>query len=377
MSAVRNACDPCHRRKIRCTTSRNGGPCLHCKSRGLSCYFLPQYRSGRPRLNAPPPSSAVAIDHDALALTPPYTAVAGHGRGSDASERRPHQDFLVTPEHQQDYGLHDSDQTLKSPSITDDVLLELQQYSIFPDFAGSSLSHRSFPDISDHDSVFETTSTPLSAKIPITPWSTPSQNPTDGGTSTEFQSKAFQEDAFFNLLQQCLKLQRHLLAVEDLSAQVSDNGSTLPLCQRADMPDSQMQEMLEDVEANYKLILEICEKGVTLPKSPPGQAVSLPEKPPSQLLDPALISLITAVIFKALQICNIVLSGAGVRARSMADVLLYKRLDVNITLARIVMSKVEALALKRMLPWQELSNRTVHVERRFAEKREKLKSNAS
>lgn len=143
------------------------------------------------------------------------------------------------------------------------------------------------------------------------------------------------------------------------------------------MPDSQLQEMLEDVEASCKLILEICEKGATLSKSTPRKAVSLPEKPPSPLLDPASISLITAVIFKALQICNILLSGAGPRARSMVDVLLYKRLDVNITLARIVMSKVEALALNRLLPWQELSNRAVHIERRFADKREKMESNAS
>lgn len=398
---VRNACDACHRRKIRCITARNGGPCHHCQSRGLSCYFLPRYRSGRPRLNPPPPSSSTTtIDHDALAITPPHTAIAEHAPRSDVFEWGPHQDFPVTPEHQQDYGLQDSDQALRSPSITDEVLFELQQHSVFSDFAGSSHSHHSFEDMSDHDSVFKPTSTPLSAKIPTTSWSTPPQGPSDRGTPTQFQNKAFQEYAFSNLLQQCTKLQRHLLAAEDLSVQQAsdDSGGALaplpPPLQRSEMPDSQLQEMLEDVEANCKLILEICEKGAALSSkfksstTPPGQAgsSSLPveKQPPLPsssssplLLDPASTSLIAAVIFKVLQLCNVLLSGAGLRARSMTDVLLYKRLDVNITLARIVMSKVEALALHRLLPWQELSNRAVYIERRFAEKREKMESNAS
>lgn len=96
----------------------------------------------------------------------------------------------------------------------------------------------------------------------------------------------------------------------------------------------------------------------------------MPRKPTS--LDPASLSLIMAIIFKALQVCNVLLSSAGIKARSIADVLRYKRLDVSITLARVVISKVEALVPNRLPQWQELSNMVVHVERQFIQRRDKM-----
>lgn len=383
-SHVRDACDACHRRKIRCVASSEGGACHHCQSRGLSCYFLPRHRSGRPRLNQPryrsgrprsdqlQLSSPVATDHDAPQILPPYPRVAAHGPGSDIFEGHPHKDAAITLQ-QQDYRFQDSEQRLRSPSITDNVLLDLPQHSLFQDFTASS--QHPFADVSDHGGVFETPLTPLSAKTPTPSWLTPSQGPPDRRTSNEFQNRTFQEYAFSNLLQQFLKLQRHLVAAENISDQVLDDGNIFPSSQRAEMPDSQLLMMLEDVETNCKLTLEICEKGSVVSKPASGQPASPPENIPSLLLDPALISLITAVIFKILQVCNVLLSDAGLKARSISDVLLYKRLDVSITLARIIMSKVEGLALNKLLPWQELSNRAVHIERVFAEKRKKIESN--
>ncbi|KAK2594913.1 hypothetical protein QQS21_007361 [Conoideocrella luteorostrata] len=332
-------------------------------------------KSGRPRFNSQQSKSPpVADDDDAYTITPPYRTVAGHGH-APRSERSSYRTFPITPEPQQDYRPQDVDQTLPSLLLTDDVHhLELQQHAAFSDSAGLSYSHHSFADVSSHDALFETTSpAPLSAEMPAALWSTDSaslQSPPDRGTSTEPQSQAFQGYAFFNLLQQCSKLQRHLLAAEDASAQSSDDGSAMVPSRGAEMPDSKMQEMLEDVEANYKLILDICEKGAALSRPFPGQTIGLSEKPPPPLLDPASISLITAVVFKALQVCSVLLGGAGLRARSIADVLLYKRLDVNITLARIVISKIEASAPNKVPLWQELSNKVGLIERQFADKRE-------
>lgn len=260
--------------------------------------------------------------------------------------------------------------------MTADVLLELQQQTMFPDIAESPNLHHSFVDISEHDSVFDTIPTPVSVKLTATSWETPLQAPQDRGTSVEMQNKAFQEDEFSNLLQQCSKLQRHLLVAEDLYVRASEDSGVVPPNQRHEVSETQLQEMLEDVEANCKLILEIGEKSAALSKLSNGQSATTPEEQPSQILDPASISLITAIILKALQILNILLSDASLRARSMARILLYKRLDVNITLTRIVMLKLETLALHMVLPWQELSNRAAHIERRFAGERRKMESNA-
>ncbi|KAF1919507.1 hypothetical protein BDU57DRAFT_512644 [Ampelomyces quisqualis] len=171
-----------------------------------------------------------------------------------------------------------------------------------------------------------------------------------------------------------MKLQRHLLATENLADSVSVDGSILPPLQKTELSDSQLQEMLEDMEANFKLIQEICERSAATSASAPEQAGGLPRKPNCSLLDPASLSLIVAIIFKALQVCNVLLSSAGIKPRSIADVLRYKRLDVSITLARVVISKVEELVPNKLPQWQELSNMVVHVERQFSQRRETMEA---
>jgi hypothetical protein len=368
---VRNACDACHKRKIRCIPSRNGGPCHHCHSRGLSCYFLPRYRSGRPRVNPPLNSPLGTTDHNAPISAASYATLSGYTPESDVSERRSYKDLLSPSDRQLEYRLQNPAQTQRSPSISHDALLDFQQPS-FPGFSASPHPYKPYTDIPDHENIFETVLTPLSPQLTATPWSTPSQNPQDNGPNSELHSKAIQEYAFSNLLQSCSKLQRHLLATENLAAAVSVDGSILPPSQRTEMSDSQLQEMLEDMEANFKLILEICERGAASTASASEQPGGLPRKPTCSLLDPASLSLIMAVIFKALQVCNVLLSAGGIKARSIGDVLRYKRLDVSITLARVVISKVEALVPNKLPQWQELSHTVVHVERQFAERREKM-----
>lgn len=57
LQRVRNACEACHERKIKCKTSTSGGPCQSCAANGRSCFFLPRIKAGRPRRKRSPPAS--------------------------------------------------------------------------------------------------------------------------------------------------------------------------------------------------------------------------------------------------------------------------------------------------------------------------------
>lgn len=46
---VRDACQNCHRRKIRCHLIPGNSSCQHCSSNGTACLFAPRARAGRPR----------------------------------------------------------------------------------------------------------------------------------------------------------------------------------------------------------------------------------------------------------------------------------------------------------------------------------------
>lgn len=46
---VRNACEECHSRKIKCHPTEDGG-CRSCQNTGRLCFFLPRNKSGRPKV---------------------------------------------------------------------------------------------------------------------------------------------------------------------------------------------------------------------------------------------------------------------------------------------------------------------------------------
>ncbi|KIX09427.1 uncharacterized protein Z518_00507 [Rhinocladiella mackenziei CBS 650.93] len=61
---IRNACEECHNRKIRCNIPHEGGSCQSCQNNSRLCFFLPRNKSGRPKFTQPggpqPKSSANA-----------------------------------------------------------------------------------------------------------------------------------------------------------------------------------------------------------------------------------------------------------------------------------------------------------------------------
>lgn len=361
-SHVRNACDACHKRKIRCIVSRSGGPCHNCKSRGLSCYFLPRYKSGRPRIGGPPspdtidshtvplrgsiingslwPEAEKSVPSDPARKSPP-SRPDHQNSNEDLFVWDSHQDVAIQTE-QHSHDLQDSDQPLRFSSVMNDNLLDIQQPT-FLNFANPT--RHDFTNIQSDD-------------LPGAPsvWSTTSQQPSDrSGRSNETSKEA----GFASLLEYCARLQRHIMTAEEDDSTISDEGAP-STSKKSGISDGRLQEVLEDIDASCKLMLDICDEESS-PKSTSAQVSSPP--------DSASICLMTTVTFKVFQICDILFNGQGLRVRSIKDVLLQKRLDFNITQARIVTARIGHLTQNRIQISHELSKKAVQVEERFTSQR--------
>ncbi|KAK4118272.1 hypothetical protein N657DRAFT_403505 [Parathielavia appendiculata] len=101
---LRDACDACHRRKMRCP-SEGAGACANCRRTGQVCQFSPRSEMGRPRLNnragkrdqqrrtgkpanthtQPRASSAVAITSTTTAAAPEVAVGVAHSAREDTA----------------------------------------------------------------------------------------------------------------------------------------------------------------------------------------------------------------------------------------------------------------------------------------------------
>ncbi|KAF2146411.1 uncharacterized protein K452DRAFT_219698 [Aplosporella prunicola CBS 121167] len=353
---VRNACDACHKRKIRCIASRNGGPCHNCQSRGLPCFFLPRYKSGRPRMHRNYPSEDTIIGstttmsmpmetptNNASPISPAHDEILG--RKLPRAIARSNKDDPFSWNWSWRYGLPGSPQvqTQNYPGI-DAGFPDMQPgqsiESTFLDFAGPS--HRT-SDI-QQPGEFPDAQTPT--------WSTTSQHDSFG---SGIQYEISKEKDFSNLLEHCRRLQRHLTRMADICPTQSDCGSLSPE-EKPKVSDSELHEMLEDIDTSCKLMFDMCDD-------------KKPSKPVPDLakttLDPASSSLISAIAFKVFQICDVLFHNQASKNQLMRDILLQKRLDFNITQARIVMERIEQLTERGLLVSRELSKKAVNTEKLF------------
>lgn len=370
-SHIRNACDACHKRKIRCIMSRSGGSCHNCKSRGLSCYFLPRYKSGRPRIREPPSHSTIdsptvtspgSIMSSSLWPATENTVPSASGRQSPPQRADhqssndnlfvwdSHQDFAIRTE-QHSYDLQDLNQPLTFPSVSSGASLDKEQPT-FPNFPNPT--HRPFTNIQSDDLPDATS--PSTLEIQTSVWSTTSQQLSDHSGPRNETSK---EARFASLLEHCARLQRYIMTMEEYDSTTSDEGTT-SMSKEIGMSDGPLREVLEDIDASCKLMSEMCDEGLS------SKFTSAQVNSP---LDSASICLITTVTFKVFQICDILFNGQGLRICSINDVLLQKRLDFNITQAGIVTARIENLTQNNIHILQELLRKAVHIEERFTSQR--------
>lgn len=352
---VRNACDACHTRKIRCETPQGGGPCLNCQSKDLSCYFLPRYKSGRPRVNAALPDEAsggrtraaerAASSRGSRQSNASLEWSPGIGLPGDPELASPPAVQATTPQHHLqwharrtahdpshlalDYGFWDTSQPGGLPGLSAECLLDgdlmlpaLPRTAFGP--LSPSISPQKPPD--DHPA--------LPAAGPRRPG-----HETDGDTG------------FLALLQHCGQLQRLILAPDGPTPE--DDPHHTP---EQDDALGHLGDMLECVDASCNLMLRMCDG------SGPARSGSGAPQP----LDLASLSLVMAVVCKVLQACGICMRHPGMRASSIKGMLLQKKLDLNITQVRVVVAHVEQAGQGGPTSFKELSERCGNLSQRLA-----------
>lgn len=355
---VRNACKACHERKIRCIISAKGGPCRHCQSRGLSCFFLPRYRSGRPSLKAP---STSEINISAMPTATQNSSVGSHSpTQEDPMRRNPTQ--INTSNKDGPLGWNwtsparvftrrPSSIALSDPEFpTPEYLLEndfiLQDSRTGTTFPG--MPDDSFPNIPSSKSS-ETLFVGLDA--PNLTWPATSQHPSDYGSNWD---EPCREQEFASLLEHCARLQRHFQQTRDLA---TNADPSIPNSTALTSPASnhQLQELLGDIDASCNYLFGLYGHGV----------LTAPDAPLGRDPDCASASLATCIIFKVLHVCDALLDGDGLPNHGLADRLLRKRLDFNITQARIVFSRIERLTQSGRAVAQSLAKQAAAIEERF------------
>ena len=322
---VRSACEPCHQRKIRSIISTEGGSCDSCQSRRLSCFFLPRARSGRrPIANtaSTTATSSPSIDHSSSDshLSQPsidHSSSDSHlSQPSTPNLELPNDEFdwnftlpaKVFDHHPQPVGLLDIERSLSIPPTTDNFGPE--NLATNRDFSDSFKYDYQTVHLADPPAFMATDVPPLTKPTSLNP-------SVEGENKTRIK---LGEKEFSTFLQLCLQLQKHVA--------LTSGGSTGESSTRLDL-----QEMLGDVDRSCNAIFGVYGQGI----------ISKPAAPLVEDLDLASVSLVTALIFKVFQVCDIVLSCKEIRNRGLMDLLLQKRLDFNLMQARLVMSKIDEL----------------------------------
>ncbi|KAK8023360.1 hypothetical protein PG991_006599 [Apiospora marii] len=343
---VRNACDACHTRKIRCVTPQAGGPCLHCQSKDLSCYFLPRYKSGRPRANAPWTEWAGDSGHSnsnrAVEVVMEPGLVQGRRRSRpsspDCSEPawsgKRHQQ--KNPSHRQDpLGTSSSHSfwgayQCPSPSSTLPPLFHHDSPVLFaselPDLFGQDLFEQPAPTPTPAPPA-----SPPSRLIDVAPVPRMRTGVSNETIETTTQSIARRcpphepgsqgrasENQFFVLLHHCGKLQHLIQAMSPVDLPTPAGESTLGTPELQGEAPDHLGEVLERVGSSCEAMLEM-----------------------GRPMDLATWALVVAVACKVLQVFNIALSHQSLRVTTIKGMLVHKKLDLYLTQVRAVMEQIE------------------------------------
>ncbi|KAL8936439.1 MAG: hypothetical protein Q9216_004925 [Gyalolechia sp. 2 TL-2023] len=313
---VRSACEPCHERKIRCIISTDGGSCDSCQSRRLSCFFLPRARSGRrPITNQTPTTtttSSPSTNHSSSGgrLSQPQTPTSELPNDQfDWNWTLPAKDF----DHpQRSIGLLDLDTSLSNiPTINSFAL-------------HSSITDKVFSDPAKIDFHTHLADAPTFLAREMSTLAQPSTSTAPSEHESKTGTKLGDKE-FSTFLQLCTTLQKYVAFVAEMDSQsaTSEISTARP----------GLEDMLGDIDRSCNVIFGVYGQSVT----------SRSTAPLIEHLDHASISLVTALIFKIFQVCDVVLSSKELKNQGLMDLLLQKRLDFNLMQARIVMSKIDEL----------------------------------
>lgn len=342
---VRSACEPCHERKVRCISTFSGGPCDNCQSRRLDCFYLPRFKSGRR------PIGNTSL-HDETNNAPFVRA------GSDESQprrvRRKPSD-VPSLEDQNDHfdwsGTSTSRHQTPKATLPD---LDL----IVSDFRGNndfipqdSATTVVFPQSDNHrhsDSALDGLGPLLTFD---TPNSTASLNIQQDAAIAK-DMKIGQKD-FAALLDCCRKLQSHISRAVDTSPASATGELSATTTPASTISSTQVREMLDDVDSSCRTTFAIF------------GTFSRPAPQPGWELDFASASLTNALILKVFEVCDHIFSYNILNNHGLDDILLHKRLDFNLTQARVVFSKIYELTQGGALLSKDIAKNASNIEKRF------------
>ena len=354
---VRSACEPCHERKVRCIVSTDGGQCKNCKSKKQLCFFLPRHRSGRPPVQSPSQGANVSAapfnnhygDDSHILSARVETAKHNPLEETTTSTQNDYLGWNWTsptghfPERSHSVMLSSLDMTPSDAPMGNDFSL---QGSVlggdYPNLANGDTQPMqlgepsTFPGLEMSVSPEPTASLPLSDHI---------------GTT----DKHMGEKVFAMLLRCCTRLQNHVTRSADVILCSPSGESIRTPVSPSTVSIIQLQDMLGDLDASCNFIFGIYGQGIL-------------SKPAAQLrgdLDHASASLTNALILKIFQICHAVFSCNLLTKHGLDDMLLHKRLDFNITQARIVMTRIQKLTQDGLLLSRNIAMNASHLEEKF------------
>ena len=353
---VRSACEPCHERKVRCIVSTEGGPCDNCQSRKLSCFFLPRYRSGR----RPIGNHYLETDRSS---TPSANQNSDDSHLSSPQVKRArHKPLQVNTRDQNElFDWNWTSTTRHFPgrshsSTFSDLNMTLSESDTANDLSlQNSVVDRDYPDMANggyQNMQPGELSTFLAIDVPSSAEPAASQPPSDHIGMTD---KNLGEKDFSMLLECCRKLQSHIARTTDVVSYPPSGESTTTTALVSTVSIMQLQEMLGDVDTSCNFIFGVYGQGFL-------------SKPAAHLrvdLDHASASLTNALILKVFQVCDAVFSCNLLKNHGLDDMLLHKRLDFNITQARIVMSRIQELTQGGLLVSRNIAMNASHVEEKF------------
>ena len=158
---------------------------------------------------------------------------------------------------------------------------------------------------------------------------------------------------FATLFNCCRKLQSHISPAVDTGVISATSESSATMALAFTIFTAQVREMLEDVDSSCGITFVIF------------GTFSRPAPQPEGELDYVSASLTNALILKVFQVCDHVFSCNMLKNHELNDILLQKRLDFNLTQARIVFSKIQELTQGGPLISKKLAMNASYIEERF------------
>lgn len=342
---VRSACEPCHERKVRCISSFSGGPCDNCQSRRLECFYLPRFKSGRR------PIGNTSL-HDDTNNAPFVRAGSDESQPRNVRHKPSDVPSLEDQNDRFDWNATSTSRRQTPKTTLPDLDLIVSDFHGNNDFSlQDSATNMDFP----HSTNDRHADSALDGLGPLlnfdTPNSTTARNLQQDAAIAK-DMKIGQKD-FATLLDCCRTLQSHISRAVHIgpASATSELSATTTLA--STISTTQVREMLEDVDSSCGTTFAIF------------GTFSRPASQPVGELDYASASLTNALILKVFQVCDHIFSYNLLKNHGLDDILLHKRLDFNLTQARIVFSKIQELTQGGALISKEIAMNASYIENRF------------